>query len=227
MIRLRAITLFDQAVEFNGYVGRVSDVQSWTESRTWVTGSSGYVPLQAGGALVYAPSVHTRSTRHQRIRVDWGNGKQSSVELGGNIPLSIGDQVGLLSMENLTERRWGWVGLVNQTLGRSYHLPTSQPIASYRTPSALKRYGRLWAGLDHSAKSWIVTPIIISLLLRLAIFVWFPTAKAGIGATATYAALVFGSAVVFPWWLAKKDIQAASALCRKEIDLSLVALGGT
>jgi hypothetical protein len=106
-------------IEFTMFCGVVEDVQNWTTHETWSEGGGGYVHPQYGG-YVQAPSIHSQSTHHIRLRVAWEGGRRSIIDLPGYVKISQGDRVTFLAGENKTRKLWQWVGVINFTIESFY-----------------------------------------------------------------------------------------------------------
>lgn len=135
------LEMFGQSVDLNGYAATVMDVQQWTETHVSSHGGGGYVHPQYGG-WIEAPTITSRSSRHQRVRFKFEDGgPQTGIDLPAYIHLSPGDKVALIAAENPATKRWCWTGIGNATTGECNILDASAPIIAVRMPSLLAKYG--------------------------------------------------------------------------------------
>lgn len=100
MNQLGTLEMFGQSLDLSGYTATVMDVQPWTETHVNSSGGGGYIDPRFGG-WVQAPSITSRTSRHQRVRFKFDDdGQQSGIDLPGHVHLSPGDKVALIAAKN-------------------------------------------------------------------------------------------------------------------------------
>jgi hypothetical protein len=141
MDQFGTLEVFGQPVDFSGYKATVMDIQPWTETHVSFSGGGGYVHPSYGG-WVQAPTIRSRTSRHQRVRFKFDhNDQQSGADLPGSVHLSRGDKVVLIAAESKASKKWYWAGIGNATTREVSTLAPAAPIIDMRMPSLLARYG--------------------------------------------------------------------------------------
>lgn len=132
--------LFGQEVGFISFDGSVTYVQNWTTQQTWSSGVGGWVDPRFGG-YVQAPTIHSSSTHHIRVRVVWSDGKHSSVDLSGHIHVSVGDRLVLLAGDNKRAKIWQWTGVAILTTEELFLIGDPSDISKVRGNGIAEKLG--------------------------------------------------------------------------------------